>query len=274
MSLSKVYKDTASFVPEQILPRQGLPPEPVWQEMVTAHPSRSGDSGTFTPDKTDRSRRISDITPDKQSLPSEELADKENSLSADIPPEAEEEGGQTPIPAIDLQLIHTKAFSEGVLEGRRQADEDFGTSADTLRAACEQLTNLHETILLNNISEMHAMVMKIAEKIIRHSIKEQSETIVATLKDAIHLAVKSEEFQIRVNPKDLEALKSKKKEIIDEISGLENIVLMADSTVDRGGCLLESVNCSIDATIGSQLQVIQETLQSDNIDATFFPGEP
>lgn len=269
MSLSKVYKDTASFVPEQILPRHDLPPEPVF----TAHPSRSGD-GTFTPDRTDRSRRISDITPDKNSLPSEELADKENSLPTDLPTEAQEEGNQTPIPAIDLQLIHKKAFSEGVLEGRRQADEDFGTSADTLRAACEQLTQLHETILLNNISEMHSLVMEIAEKIIRHSIKEQSETIVATLKDAIHLAVKSEEFQIRVNPKDLETLKSKKKEIIDEISGLENIVLMADSTVDRGGCLLESVNCSIDATIGSQLQVIQETLQSDTIDATFFPGEP
>lgn len=274
MSLSKVYKDTASFVPEQILPRQGLPLEPAWQDMVAVHPSRNESHGTFTPDKTDGSRVSSAKNPANTSLPAEELTEGKSSLSADLPTEVEGDKEKPPVPAIDLELIRKKAFTEGVLEGRRQADEDFGSSADTLRTACEQLAHLHETILRNNTGEMHTLVMEIAEKIIRHSIEEQSETILATIKDAIHLAVKSDEFQIRVNPKDLEILKGKKKEIIDEISSLDNIVLKADSTIGRGGCLLESVNCSVDATIGSQLQLIKETLAADNIAATSFPGEP
>jgi len=108
------------------------------------------------------------------------------------------------------------------------------------------------------------MVMAIAEKVIRHSLSsEQNQTILATIEDAIRFAVKSEEFEIRVNPRDLEIIKDKKQEIINEISGLNNITLKADNSIERGGCRLESANCTVDATIGSQLQVIQEALQAN-----------
>jgi len=267
MSLSKVYKDTASFVPEQLLPRQGLPTEPVWQDMVAVPPSRRDDHALFIPDKSTGEQGSHDQTPDEPS----------NTMPAplpELPPKIETEPKIAPTPAIDVKLIQKKAFSEGVLEGRRQADEDYDTSTRTLLGACEQLTHLHETILKNNTSEIQALVMAIATKVIRHSIEEQSDTILATIKDAIHQAVKSDEFQIRVNPGDLEILKDKKKEILDEISSLDNIIIKADSTIERGGCLLESSCCTVDATISSQLQVIKEALESDDIAATSFPAEP
>ena len=274
MSWSKVYKDAASFVPEQILPRQDLPTEPIWQDMVEVPPSRRDGHDLFVPDTNAGGRNIPDQTPTNRSLPAKGPSSQTTAPSPDLAPKIEADPEKIPAPAIDLELLHKKAFSEGVLVGRRQADEDYGASAKTLLGACEQLTHLHETILKNNTSEIHALVMAIAEKIIRKSIEEQSETILATIKDAIHLAVKSDEFQIRVNPSDLEILKDKKKEILDEISSLDNIIIKADSTIERGGCLLESASCTVDATIASQLQVIKEALQSDDIDATSFPGEP
>ncbi len=252
MSLSKVYKNTPSFVPEQILPRREHSPEPVWQNMAAKPSSRSEHHGSFVPDKTDGRGIIAD----EQPLIAEKHADEENREEA-------------PGPAIDLEQIRQQAFSEGVLAGRHQADEDFGTCTGTLRTACDQLAHLHETILQNNTKEMHILVMEIAEKVIRHSIREQSDTILATIEEAIRRAVKSEEFEIRMNPEDLEVIKQKKQEIINEISGLNNIVLKADRSIERGGCLLESVNCTVDATITSQLQMINEALQSNqNTDTT------
>ena len=270
MSLSKVYKNTPTFVPEQILPRQDHPSEPVWQDMGAGPSSRPEHHGSFIPDKTNGREMITDTL----SFTPQHHPDKENYLSPEQSTNTGAERAGTPVPAIDLELIQREAFAEGVLAGRHQADEDFGTCAGTLRAACNQLTQLHETILRNNTSEMHAMAMEIAEKIIRHSIHEQSDTILATIEEAIRRAVKSEEFEIRVNPEDLEVIKQKKQELIDEISGLTNIVLKADKSVERGGCLLESVNCSVDATITSQLQVINEALQSDHNTDTSFPEEP
>ena len=270
MSLSKVYKNTPSFVPQQILPRQEHPSEPVWQDIMAGPSSRSEHHGSFVPDKTNGHERGAETRP----FTPQHHADQGNNLSSDHRTKAEEEREETSAPAIDLETIRRDAFAEGVLAGRRQADEDFGTCAGTLRAACDQLTHLHETILHNNTKEMHILVMEIAEKIIRHSIEGQSETILATIEEAIRRAVKSEEFEIRVNPEDLEIIKQKKQELIDEISGLNNIVLKADKSIERGGCLLESVNCTVDATITSQLQVINEALQSDHNTDTSFPEEP
>lgn len=251
MSLSKVFKHSTSFVPKQLLPNQGDSSLSMWQDMTIEESSRKNTPESFAtaPPQEDKKR------PEQQTGQSGE--EEKTSVSETVaPPE------NAPAPAIDLKMIREQAFSEGVLEGRRQADEDFGSCAFTLRSACNQLTNLHETILRNNLQEMHNLVMIIAEKIIRHSLAEQSKTILATIEDAIRLAVKSEEFQIRISPEDLEILKQKKKEIIDEISGLDNIVLKTDSSIERGGCILESTNCTVDATIGSQLQVIREALDS------------
>jgi len=250
MSLSKVYKHSTSFVPKQLLPQQEHPSQPGRQDMNGGPSANGNHHESFVADSPYADKKASEQSP----APPEQPAEREN------PPGKEE----PPAPAIDLELIRQQAFSEGVVEGRRQADDDFGTCALTLRSACNQLTTLHETILRNNLEEMHNLVMLIAEKVIRHSITEQSETILATIEDAIRLAVKSEEFQIRVSPDDLDIVKQKKKEIIDDISGLDNIVLKSDHSIDRGGCVLESANCTVDATIGGQLQVINEALASSH----------
>jgi flagellar assembly protein FliH len=266
MSLSKVFKHSESFVPKQLLPRQGEPSDPNRQKGAGSPPSHGGHENAFVADQPH-----GNIKDAGQSPATPEPPPQEEKLSAAGQPAPME---QPPVPAIDLELIREQAFAQGVLEGRRQADEDFGSSALTLRSACNQLTSLHETILRNNLQEMHSLVLLIAEKIIRHSIAEQSQTILATIEDAIRLAVKSEEFQIRVNPEDLEVIKERKKEIIDDISGLDNIVLKTDSTIERGGCILESVNCTVDATIDSQLQVIKQALESSHESGTATASAP
>jgi flagellar assembly protein FliH len=250
--LSKVYKNTDEFVPEQLLPNHHGHLEPSWQDLMPT-PATSGQGrGAFTPDRATRNEHaaspgVSDhLAQDQTATPDESGLQQE-----------------PPTTAIDLDLIRREALDAGVLKGRQQAEEDFGACGRALRATIEQLSGLHETILRNNSHEMHTMVMAIAEKVIRHSLSsEQSQTILATIEDAIRFAVKSEEFEIRINPDDLEVIKNKKQEIIDEISGLNNITFKGDNSIERGGCRLESVNCTVDATIGSQLQVIEESLHA------------
>jgi flagellar assembly protein FliH len=269
MSLSKVYKNTASFMPEQILSRQDHLANSAWQQKDAEHYPESDQQQLFIPGllmnkpATPVDQKSSTATQPKveaSALPAAQIP-AENTTSVE-PPDSE----------IDLKQV----FDEGVQEGRRQADEDFGTSARTLYSACNQLARLHETILRNNLDEMHRLVLQISEKIIRHSVTEQGDTILATIEDAIRLAVKSEEFQIRINPSDLGIIQQKKNTIINEISGLSNISLKADSMIERGGCLLESSNCTVDATLSGQLQAIKEALQltAGSHNATVQPEKP
>lgn len=109
---------------------------------------------------------------------------------------------------------------------------------------------------------MQDLVITIAEKIIRHSVTAQDDTIVSTVEESIRQAVKSSEFYICLNRADYSVIKEKSPELVNKISGLEHLFIKIDDGIEPGGCIIESDNCTVDATIASQLQIIQDHLAS------------
>jgi flagellar assembly protein FliH len=184
------------------------------------------------------------------------------------PPERPQPPKQPPPPAAppgippeEVQKLVTEAREKGIQEGLQQAEQDFGSASQAMVLICQQLDTIRETILQNSIGEIQELVLTIAEKIIRHSVNDQHETILNTVQEAIHRAVKSDEFFIYVNPDDYEIVSSKSAEMVAGLSGLNNLVIKQDITIDRGGCRIDSDNCTVDATILSQLEIISGQLK-------------
>ncbi len=261
MSLSKLYKTNSDFKPAQILEKAGNSQEPVWESIVQEeHPD--------SPPVQEDPLPFEEIEEQEhESTPSVEITEplvtEAYPADTDLFVKSEELPGppaREPEPPVDLESIREEAYQSGLITGRQQAEEDFDNGARTLINICRELDQLRETILKNSVTEMQEMVLAISEKIIRASVAEQCDTITATIKDAIHLAVKSDEFQIQLNPDDLSCIEEKKSEIIAQISGLKNIVLQPDSTVERGGCLIESSCCTVDASLAGQLEVIRNSV--------------
>ncbi len=252
MSLSRFYKKNQNFQPETILPQENKSDNtPVWGKSIVK-------------------KEVEAIKIEEPKQPETELIEEAVEQNPPIVPIEQEEEVKTPPPTpvqpeIDIDLIRNEAFISGVDTGRKEAEEDFENSAKTFHCICTELDTLRETILKNSIVEMKELVMLISEKIIRHSLTEQSETIIETIKEAIQLAVKSDEIQIQINPDDLKCIEEKKQEIIDSMSGLENITLRADPNIDRGGCRLDSSHCTVDATLISQIKVIRDNVMATDI---------
>ena len=74
-------------------------------------------------------------------------------------------------------------------------------------------------------------------------------------------AVKSDEFTVYIHPEDYDTVAKNADEIISGLSGLNKVVIKKDNTLERGGTKIESDNCTIDATITSQLEVIREEIK-------------
>ena len=89
---------------------------------------------------------------------------------------------------------------------------------------------------------------------------EQDGTIIATVEEALQRAVKSEEFYVYVHPEDYAVVTAKANDLIAGVSGLQNVVIKQDATIERGGAKIESENCTIDATISSQFEMIRDAL--------------
>lgn len=268
MSLSKFYKSTNAFQAKSVLEKSDTStPEPVWESIVKEELPATELPEESVPDEpmdiSEPDTAEIGIDPSDEIIPDIEADQSSPGFEEEI--EAEEEKDRAPEPVIDVETIRENAFTSGITAGRQQAEEDFENSAQTLLSICNELDRLRETILQNSVGEMKEMVLAISEIIIRHSVTEQEDTIVATIKDSIQLAVKSDEFMIRINPLDLEAVESRKKELISSMSGLVNIVLKPDSTIERGGCALESTSCTVDASMASQLKVIYDSIMAQDI---------
>ncbi len=232
MSLSKVYKTSeVTFEPktliESTVPQAPPPPE----EQPPATPSVAPE-----PDPSGAADPVPEETP-------------------------QPEPAETGIPKEEVARLTAEARQQGFSEGQRQAEAEFHATVATLRLLCGQLEELRETLLRKSKTELCNLVMAIAEKIIRHSIAEQDQTLVRTVEEALSRALKADTIEIRVNPHDYDILEKNAAELIPGINALTHIVFKADARIAQGGCHLEADTCTVDATIASQLEIIREELQ-------------
>ena len=250
MSLSRYFKDNGSFTPKSLVSgsakeKADWAPAAVPTAEQTELPPEE-DLSTATLRESGRSN-------EKTATPAgieEPLADEQQEIDS------------TPVepPALmpDIESIQKEAYEAGIKQGLKQAQADFGSAQAALTLLCDQLSSIRETILKNSKDEMVELVIALSEKIIRHSVTEQNQTIIDTVESAIHQAVKSSEFYIYIHPDDLSIIQDRSQAFISGLNGLDNIVVKADGSVERGGCRVESDNCTVDATISSQFKVLQE----------------
>lgn len=220
------------------------------EELFVAEPS---DTSTPAPQ--------SQQTDGTEGLPATEAAPDETNTTDSPTDELAKPEFSPPMP--DVESIQEEAYTAGVEQGRRQAEADFGSATSALTLVCDQLNTLRETILKNSKNEMIELVLALSEKIIRHSVTEQNQTIVDTVESAIHSAVKSSEFYIYLHPDDMHTIQERIQGYVSGLNGLENLIIKSDQTIERGGCKVESENCTVDATIASQFKVLQETLRKE-----------
>ncbi len=268
MSSSKVYKKPGSFIPEKIISTKNELPG--WKSVTI--PAENTDDvssvgSTFKRRHPAEKHFVSGTDTNKhpESVYKSNFPTPEASLNAgDEPGMSDPENDLSISPVLkppDLEKLREEAYNQGLSDGLKIAEEDFGSSAKALVMACEQVNTLRETVLNNSMAEMENLVLVIAAKIIRHSVTEQDRTIVDTVADAIRQAVKSDELVIEVNPADLAVIKAKSKDFIDAISGLENIVVQGNPAIEQGGCSIDSSTSMVDATIAGQLRIIEEKIK-------------
>ncbi len=270
MSLSKYFKNSDSFQPD-IIGKTQIQDKSGWKTLVkerpsdpfqageqvkkTANPVNAGENDsnpTYSPEK---SPPPPTPTPPSPQNSSKRHVDKNLNLSAQLPDPSKY------IEISELEKQVKKAYESGVQEGLQKAEEDYGSVTKAFATLCQQLDTIRGTIISNSIQEIQEFTLAIAERIIRTSLRDNDSTIVATIDEALQRAVKSEEFYIYIHPDDYDTVTEKSSELITGLSGLSNIVIKKDITVEKGGAKIESDNCTIDATIAGQFDVILEEIK-------------
>lgn len=270
MNLSKIIKNGKGFEPSRIVPGDADRP-PVWENLAKKVDTFDPKAARRQVQDTSSKNKGRSKTKDATSAGAQNTADHPAAQkSAESPSQSFDTDFSSPEAEpviskekpVDLEALADESYRKGVQAGIEQAARDYGHSIAALQSICEQLNTIRETILHNSMDEMQNLVMRIAEKILRQSVASQQQTIIQTVEEAVRHTVKSDDFVISVNPEDLATIKSHGAEIAETINGLENIVIKSDPSIDQGGCLIESSNCTVDATLLSQLEIIGDAIKN------------
>jgi len=265
MSLSKYYQNSPAFQPEDLIKRDDSPssgwqsaqqPErlPFQAQMIAADietEKMSGESGApelsegvalNAKDKAAEAKTVTEA--DEVALPAQPEIDLSNYIELALAEKQTEE-----------------AYQKGLQEGIAKVEKEFAATTQALLNTCQQLDTIRETIINNSSEELQSLTLAIAERILRISVREQDNTLLLTIEEALQRAVKSDEFTVYIHPDDYDAVARNSEEIIAGLTGLNKIVIKKDSSLERGGAKIESDNCTVDATIVSQLEVIREEIK-------------
>ena len=115
-------------------------------------------------------------------------------------------------------------------------------------------------LIAPNILELS---MSIAQKVIKHEAKIDIQIVEDTVMDALKMLSKNEpKIVLRVNPIQVQYLKDTLPEKIKSLGMETKLSVLSDEAITEGGCIIQTNNGMIDATIEAQLGIVQMALRS------------
>lgn len=232
MSSSRIFKQDAAFTPTPLVQHDlTITPDPCIEEIV--------------PEVAE---------PEQESTFNESPAEVVEEPGEEIPEEQ-------PEPTVDIQALQEEAYAQGVNDTTSRLEAELLPAVEAFHQACQKIDNQRHALLDTCRGEIINTVIALSKKVIGDELLTKRDVIANTLEKALHQAIRSDEFIVTIHPDDLTIVEERKAELISEIRGLERLVLKTDINVSRGGCLLESNTCSIDATIESQLKSAEDFLE-------------
>jgi flagellar assembly protein FliH len=145
----------------------------------------------------------------------------------------------------------------GYAEGRAEADRLI----ERLQTVLERARGRREEILAETEQQIVDLTLLMARKIIKIISETQREVVTANVTEALRKLKGRGDIIIRVNLADLKLTTEHINSFIQKMEGTRGIQVAEDSTVDPGGCIIETDFGEIDARISSQLAELESKIR-------------
>jgi flagellar assembly protein FliH len=164
----------------------------------------------------------------------------------------------------NLEAERKEARDKGREDGREDGFAGGKAEVDRLiertQVVLERAQDKRGEILKETEKEIVDLVLLITRKVIKVISENQKNIIVSNVIEALRKVRAKGNVIIRVNLADLALATEHKQEFIKLMEGVKSIQIVEDSSVDNGGCIIETDFGEIDARISSQLAEMESKI--------------
>lgn len=184
----------------------------------------------------------------------EKLLEAARREAADLKRATEEELAQI------TEEARQKGYKEGYEAGWKEGKVEVDRLVGRIHTIIEKLIQKRMEIIEGAETQLINLVLLMVKKVVKVISENQKNVVISNVIQALRKLKTRGDVVIRVNLEDVQLTTEHTKEFIRMIENLRSVSIVEDTTVDRGGCVIETDFGEIDARISSQLHEIEEKI--------------
>ena len=191
----------------------------------------------------------------------QEAEDEANRIIGEAARKAEEVEGEIKqkIEKVEHEA-HDAGYKEGREAGYEEGKAEVSRLVENLNRIITAAIEKRNEIVSESETQVINLVLLIAKKVIKVISENQKNVVINNVVQALRKLKSRGEVIIRVNLSDLELTSEHVNDFLQMVENVKSVTVLEDSSVDRGGCIIETDFGQIDARISSQLHEIEEKI--------------
>lgn len=153
-----------------------------------------------------------------------------------------------------------EGFEQGHKDGYESGKEEVERLIEQLHGIINHSIEKRNEIIEESETQLVNLVLLIAKKVVKVISENQRNVVINNVIQALRKLKSRGEVVIRVNLEDVKLTSAHVKDFLRMVESVKSVTVVEDSTVDRGGCIIETDFGQIDARISSQLHEIEEKI--------------
>ncbi|MBE3131310.1 MAG: flagellar assembly protein FliH [Acidobacteria bacterium] len=155
---------------------------------------------------------------------------------------------------------YERGYTEGHQKGYEEGTAEVGRLVERLHTIITKAIEKRNEIIEESETQIINLVLMIVKKVIKVISENQKNVVINNVVQALRKLKSRGDVVIRVNLADLELTSEHVKDFMKMVENVKSITVLEDSSVDRGGCVIETDFGQIDARVSSQLHEIEEKI--------------
>jgi len=153
-----------------------------------------------------------------------------------------------------------QGLEEGRKQGTRQALEEaapaYGELATAWQAGIDQLETVIRAVHEQAADATFDFALTFAQKLTKGLVQANAEAVLPQLEDALATVLRPVAVTVHIHPEDRALLENASPKLVQRFEQVQQLHLVDDDTIERGGCVVTYGKAQIDATIQTQMDRI------------------
>jgi flagellar assembly protein FliH len=154
----------------------------------------------------------------------------------------------------------TEGYEQGHADGYESGRAEVERLIEQLHNIINHAIEKRNEIIEESETQLINLVLLITKKVVKVISENQKNVVINNVIQALRKLKSRGEVVIRVNLEDVNLTSEHVKDFMRMVENVKSVTVVEDSSVDKGGCVIETDFGQIDARISNQLHEIEEKI--------------